>query len=311
MPGTGDAPVVSRVDAHHHLWDLALRPQPWTAGEPSLARSFSFEDLRGHLDRHRIDVSVVVQTVPVAAETPELLALAATEARIAGVVGWVDLEAPGVTDALAALRDGAGGDRLVGVRHLVQDEPDPTWLTRPTVRRGLEAVGAAGLVFDLLVRPAQLDAAVATVEAMPGTAFVLDHAGKPPVATGALEPWRTRLRRLADLPNVAVKLSGLVTEAKRDHWQFEDLRGFTDTVLDAFGPARTMFGSDWPACLPAASYDRVVETAEAACAGLAPAETEMVFGGTALAWYHLGVRTGTGATAGSTPGAGGRPGSGR
>jgi predicted TIM-barrel fold metal-dependent hydrolase len=178
MPGTEDAPVVSRVDAHCHLWDLALRPQPWTAGEPSLARSFSFEDLRGHLDRHRIDVSVVVQTVPVSAETRELLALAATEARIAGVVGWVDLAAPGVTDALSALRDGAGGDRLVGVRHLVQDEPDPTWLTRPTVRRGLEAVGAAGLVFDLLVRPAQLDAAVAAVEAMPGTAFVLDHAGK-------------------------------------------------------------------------------------------------------------------------------------
>jgi len=289
MPGAEEARAGWRVDAHHHLWDLAARPQPWTAGEAVLARSFSFDDLRGHLDRHRIELTVVVQTVAVAGETPELLALAAGETRIAGVVGWVDLEAPGVADALGALRDAPGGDRLVGVRHLVQDEPDPAWLTRPAVRRSLGALGSAGLVYDLLVRPAQLDAAVDTVGAMPGVRFVLDHAGKPPVATGDLEPWRAQIGRLAGFANVAVKLSGLVTEADRDRWRVGDLRAFSDVVLEAFGPARTMFGSDWPACLPAADYDRVVEAAEACCAGLDRAETEMVFGGTATAWYGLAV----------------------
>ncbi len=277
------------MDAHHHLWDLATRPQPWTEGEPSLARSFSFEDLRGHLDRHGIAAGVVVQTVAVAAETPELLALAAAEARIAGVVGWVDLERPGAGEAIAALREGPGGARLVGVRHLVQDEPDPAWLARPAVRAGLGAVGDAGLVYDLLVRPRQLEAAIAAVAALPGVRFVLDHAGKPEIAAGGLEPWRGLVGRLAALPNVAVKLSGLVSEADRARWSIEQLRPFAEVVLEAFGPERVMFGSDWPACLPAAGYDQVFEAAQACCAGLGPAETSAVFAGTARAWYRLEV----------------------
>ena len=277
------------MDAHHHLWDLATRPQPWTEGEPSLARSFSFEDLRGHLDRHGIAAGVVVQTVAVAAETPELLALAAVEARIAGVVGWVDLERPGAGEAIAALREGPGGARLVGVRHLVQDEPDPAWLARPAVRAGLGAVGDAGLVYDLLVRPRQLEAAIAAVAALPGVRFVLDHAGKPEIAAGGLEPWRGLVGRLAALPNVAVKLSGLVSEADRARWSIEQLRPFAEVVLEAFGPERVMFGSDWPACLPAAGYDQVFEAAQACCAGLGPAETSAVFAGTARAWYRLEV----------------------
>jgi len=289
MPGANDPRAGCRVDAHHHLWDLERRPQPWTRGEPVLARSFSFDDLRGHLDLHLIERTIVVRPVIVAGETPELLALAAAETRIGGVVGWVDLEAPDVADTLGALRDAPGGDRLVGVRHPVQDEPDPAWLTRATVRSSLAAVASAGLVYDLLVRPPQMEAAVDTVAAMPGVSFVLDHAGKPPVATGELEPWRAQIRRLGRLPNVAVKLSGLVTEADRDHWRVGDIRAFGEVVLDALGPERTMFGSDWPACLPAADYDRVVDVAEACCADLDRAETEMVFGGTATAWYGLAV----------------------
>jgi L-fuconolactonase len=301
MPGAEAARAGCRVDAHHHLWDLAARPQPWTAGEPVLARSFPFDELRVHLDRHGIGLTVVVQTVAVAGETPELLALAAGETRIAGVVGWVDLESPGVADALGALRDAPGGDRLVGVRHLVQDEPDPAWLTRPTVRSSLAAVASAGLVYDLLVRPPQMEAAIDTVTAVPEVSFVLDHAGKPPLATGELEPWRAQIRRLGRLPNVAVKLSGLVSEADRDHWRVGDIRAFGEVVLDAFGPERTMFGSDWPACLPAADYDRVVEVAEACCAGLDRAETAMVFGGTATAWYRLAPENGDATLSGTGP----------
>ena len=278
-----------RIDAHHHLWDLAVRDQPWTAGLPLLRRSFTLTDLRPELAAAGIDRTVLVQTVPVAEETPEFLALAAGEGKdvIAGVVGWVDLTAPDVADRLAALRAGPGGDALVSIRHLVQSEPDPEWLGRPDVRRGLAAVEAAGLAYDLLVRHHQLPAAIEAVAALPELRFVLDHIAKPPIAAGELEPWRSDLRRLAAAPNVAVKLSGMVTEADVELWSVADLRPYSDVVLDAFGPQRTMFGSDWPVCLLAAGYVSVVVAAESLTSELSAAERDAVFGGTAANWYLL------------------------
>lgn len=280
-----------RIDAHQHVWDLAVRDQPWTADLPVLRRSFGLDDLRPALDAHGIDATVVVQTVCVPGETPELLALAARDGRVAGVVGWVDLTASDVADHLAALRGGPGGEALVGVRHQVQEEPDPRWLCRADVRRGLEAVAAAGLAYDLVVVPAQLDAVAETVRAVPALRFVLDHAGKPPVASGALEPWAGAVRTVAAAPNVAVKLSGLVTEADHERWTVDDLRPFADVVLDAFGPARTMFGSDWPVCLLAGGYDAVWEAASALTDRLAPGERDDVLGGTAARWYRLPTRS--------------------
>ena len=233
----GSSPMtpVKRVDAHQHFWDLNVRDQPWTDGLPLLRRSFGLADLRPHLVDNRIDLTVVVQTICVAEETPELLAFAAKEPSIGGVVGWVDLCTPGVEDRIACLRELPGGDRLVGTRHQVQEETDPRWLCRPDVRRGLEAVAAAGLVYDIVVRHHQLPAVIETATALEEVPFVLDHAGKPPIASGAISPWREHVSSLARLPNVAVKLSGMVTEADRDGWTVEQLGPYGDVVLEAFG----------------------------------------------------------------------------
>lgn len=266
-----------RVDAHHHLWDLSVRDQPWISDD-RLRRSFTAADLAAVA---HVDATVVVQTVTVAGETPELLAI--DDPLIAGVVGWVDLTAPDVGEQLAALRS----DRLVGIRHQVQSEPDPRWLCRPEVRAGLDAVSRERLVYDLLTIPEQLPAAIETVRALPDLQFVVDHLSKPPIASGEIEPWASRIRELAAHANVACKLSGMVTEADWAAWTVDDLRPYADTVLDAFGPDRVMFGSDWPVCLLAASYAAVTDAAEALTVGLSGAEREQIFGGTARRVYTL------------------------
>lgn len=181
------------VDAHHHVWDLSVRDQDWITGEElaPLRRDFTMADLEPEARANGVDATVLVQTVTVAAETPEFLALADGSDLVAGVVGWSDLTAPDIADTLAALRELPGGDRLVGLRHQVQGEPDPRWLLRPDVLRGLTAVSEAGLVYDLLVQPHQLPAAVRAAELLPGLVLVLDHSGKPPVAAGELHPGPT------------------------------------------------------------------------------------------------------------------------
>ncbi|MFE1902275.1 amidohydrolase family protein [Streptomyces gardneri] len=277
------------VDAHHHVWDLAGRPQPWITGEAlvPLARSFSARDLAPAARAAGVTATVVVQTVCVPDETPELLALADTDDLIAGVVGWTDLTAPGIADALAALREGPGGDRLVGIRHQVQEEPDPEWLLRPAVRRGLAAVAEAGLAYDLVVTSDRLAAATAAAAWVPGLTFVLDHLGKPPIAAGALEPWAADVRRLAALPNTVCKLSGMVTEATPGAWSTDTLAPYADTVLDAFGPGQLLFGSDWPVCTLQAGYGEIVRIADALTDGLSTAEKDKVFHDNAVGVYGL------------------------
>lgn len=276
-----------RVDAHHHVWDLTMRDQPWTADLPPLRRSFDIEALRPSLTAHGIDATIVVQTVCVAEETPELLQLAAKDPAVAGVVGWVDLTAPDVDDRLAELRAHPDGGALVGVRHQVQSEPDDRWLCREDVRRGLSALGDVGLVFDLLVTRTQLPAAIETVRALPQVRFVLDHAGKPDIAGGAIEPWHTDITALAALPNVAVKLSGLTTEADREAWTVADLAPYVDTLVEAFAPSRMIFGSDWPVCLLAGSYDVTIAAADQLTRHLNAADRAEIFGGTAIRWYGI------------------------
>lgn len=277
------------VDAHHHVWDLAVRDQDWITGEElaPIRRTFTLADLEPEARAAGVRAGVLVQTVTVAEETPEFLALAAGSGLVAGVVGWTDLTSPAVADTLAALRALPGGDRLVGIRHQVQGEADPQWLLRPDVLRGLEAVAAAGLVYDLIVRPHQLPAAVRAAALLPGLTFVLDHAGKPPVAQRRTHPWADGLRALAALPNTVCKLSGLVTEANPRSWTVEDLRPYADTVIDAFGPDRLMFGSDWPVCRLAAPYADIVDTARELTDGLGEDEQRSVFAGTADRVYGL------------------------
>ncbi|MEV0614317.1 amidohydrolase family protein [Nonomuraea sp. NPDC050404] len=275
---------MSRIDAHHHVWDLSARPHGWldSAKMAPVRRTYTLDDLAGPAAAAGVTRTVLVQVLADLAETREFLNLAARSELVAGVVGWVDLTAPDVADTLAALPSG-----LVGVRHGVQSEPDPGWLSRPDVRRGLAAVAAAGLSYDLLTLPHQLPAAVETVRALPELTFVLDHLSKPPIAAGELEPWRSRILELAAGPNVYCKLSGLVTEADWGSWRTADLRPYAETVLEAFGPERVMFGSDWPVCLLAAEYDQVVTAADELCAGLSDGERSEVFAGTARRAYRL------------------------
>lgn len=278
------------IDAHHHVWDLTARPQPWITGQAlaPLARSFSAADLAGEAGAAGVVGTVVVQTVCVPEETPELLALAAGSDLVAGVVGWTDLTAPDVRDTIVALREQPGGDRLVGIRHQVQQEADPHWLLRPDVRRGLLAVAEAGLAYDLVVQPHQLPAATLAAAGLDGLTFVLDHLGKPPIATGVLTPWAADLRRFADLPNTVCKLSGMVTEAAPGAWRTEDLKPYADTVLEAFGPRRLLFGSDWPVCTLEAGYREVVRIADHLTEGLSPTERQSVFHFNATRVYRLG-----------------------
>jgi L-fuconolactonase len=237
-PAAGTLPV---IDAHHHLWDLAVRDQPWTAGLPPLRRSFGPADLRPLLKAGNITGTVLVQTIGVAAETPEMLALAAAEPAIAGVVGWTPLDDPAIADRLARLRARPGGAALVGLRHQVQGEPDPRWLCRPDVRRGLAAAGAAGLAYDLLVTAGQLPAVLETVRALPEVRFVLDHAGNPPVDPAEAAAWRLAITALAGAENLTVKLSGLVTRAYPDPVPAATLRSWAALLLTTFGPDQAMF----------------------------------------------------------------------
>jgi L-fuconolactonase len=202
------------------------------------------------------------------------------------VVGWVDLAAPDVADALTGLLARPDGSYLKGIRHQVHDEPDVNWLLRPEVQRGLAAVADAGLVYDLLTKPPHLPAAIETARALPGLTFVVDHISKP-VIGDPLDPWASDLRQLAALPNVTCKLSGMVTEASWADWNPSDLQPYADVVLDAFGPDRVMFGSDWPVCLLAATYPDVVQTAETLTANLTPSDREAVFATTATRTYNL------------------------
>ncbi|PRX96268.1 amidohydrolase family protein [Allonocardiopsis opalescens] len=282
-----------RVDAHHHLWDTAARPLAWMDGpwaEPLRGR-FDAADLAAAARPHGIGATVAVQAATEVAETRELLAVCAAGPLVRAVVGWVDLTAPDVADTLAELREGPHGQYLAGIRHPVQDEPDPEWLLRPEVRRGIAAVGAAGLAYDLLVKPPQLPAAVRTVREHPGVAFVLDHLAKPEIAAGPDRPgtaaWAAAIGELAAAPNVAAKLSGLVTEADWRNWTPAQLLPYARRAVDAFGPDRLMFGSDWPVCTLAARYDQVVETAGTLLAELSPDERAAVLGATAAHWYRL------------------------
>ena len=281
------------IDAHHHVWNLDIRPQPWLEedGLDLLRRSFDMTDLAdaaadGVFGRP-LQATVLVQCLPCVPETEEFLGLAAATDVIAGVVGWADLTDPGVGSELDRLATVRGGDWLVGLRHLVQAEPDPMWLLRQDVGRGLDAVAARGLSFDLLVRPHQLKVAAALAQRAPQLSLVLDHAAKPRLRDGDLAAWAADIRALAASPQVTCKLSGLVTEADHRHWTVEDLRPATDVLLDCFGPQRLMFGSDWPVCVVAGGWASWASAAEELLAALSAAERDEVLNGTAARAYGL------------------------
>jgi L-fuconolactonase len=277
-----------RIGAHVHLWQLSVRDQPCTARLPSLRHDCTLDELQHWLAAAVVRAAVLVQTAPVAAETPEMLAIADAADEIAGVVRWVDLCAADVAGRLASLTEGSGGCWLTGIRHGVQDEHDPDWLLRPEALRGRQAIAGAGLVYDILVRSDQMLMAGRVARRRPGLRFVLGHGGKPPIASGAMDPWRQHVDELARCPNVAVKLPGLLTEAGPGV-DARTLRPYSDHLLGAFGPGRTMFASDWPVSTLRAGHSREVGLSAERLGGLSSHGQATVFGATAAAWYGFGA----------------------
>ncbi|MFL5778899.1 MAG: amidohydrolase family protein [Chloroflexota bacterium] len=275
------------IDSHHHFWD---RPDDyaWMSDLTPIRRPFGPDDLAPIVSRLEIDRTILVQARGSLEETANLLAVAAGTTFVGGVVGWVDLTAPDVADTLDRLRQLPGGDRLVGIRHQVQDEEDPDWLLRSAVERGIAAVGEAGLAYDLLVQPRELPAALETVGALPEVRFVIDHLAKPPIRDGEVQPWAELMEPFGELENAWCKVSGMVTQADWETWRPADLVPFVDEVLEVFGPRRLMFGSDWPVCLLAATYEQVYEAARLALGDLSEVEQAAVFGESAARVYRLG-----------------------
>jgi L-fuconolactonase len=272
------------IDAHHHLWRLARGDYGWlTPDLAPLHRDFLPPDFAPLRTGAGVTGSIVVQAAPTAAETAFLLDMAAAEPAILGVVGWTDLTAPDAADAIARL---AANPKLEGLRPMLQDLADDDFILRPDVGLALEAMRRHGLRFEALVRPRHLPRLIALRERHPDLPIVVDHAAKPDIAAGSFEPWASDMRLLAADGLTVCKLSGLVTEAASD-WRLADLRPYADLVIDAFGPARVMWGSDWPVVLLASSYDRWLETAQALVAGLSAAERADILGGTAARFYGL------------------------
>lgn len=282
---------MTRIDAHQHFWKLSRGDYDWLTPQdlPKLYRDFLPEHLAPLLERSGIDRTVVVQAAPTDAETQFLLGLAATTPFIAGVVGWTDLESPQAVETIAELsRD----KRLLGLRPMVQDLADDEWLLRKTITPAIDAMQRGKLRFDALVKPRHLPVLLTFLERHPDLHVVIDHGAKPPIASGQLDDWAVQMRRIAKQTNAFCKLSGLATEAGRQ-WTDATLRPFVDVLLEAFGPRRLMWGSDWPVLHEAYAagggadtrYHSWHMTAIMLTAGLSFDERDWVLGKTAAAFY--------------------------
>ena len=274
-----------RVDAHQHFWRYDPAEYDWIGeGMERLARDYLPADLAPLLTAEGIAGSVAVQARQTIEETRWLLGLAAKHPAILGVVGWVDLRSSEVGEQL---REFAANPRFVGVRHVVQNEPDVRFLLGEAFVGGLRQLHGFGLTYDLLLFPPQLPAAVELAGMMPEQPFVLDHLAKPLIKPGILDPWQADLRALACHPNVSCKLSGLVTEAAWQGLKRADFAPYLEVALEAFGPKRLMLGSDWPVCLLAAEYPDVVGIVTEFIARLSDSEQALILGGTASRFYGL------------------------
>ncbi|KJC43310.1 amidohydrolase family protein [Bradyrhizobium sp. LTSP857] len=277
------------IDGHQHFWDPTRADYPWMDA-PELTpirRAFGPADLAPLLKANGIEASILVQCRSALEETEEFLRIARATPSVIGVVGWVDLTSGSLGDTLDRLRALPGGEKLVGIRHQVHDEPDPDWLLRTDVQRGFEAVFTRDLAYDFLVRTRELPAAIATAKAFPQARFVLDHAAKPPIADGWSTEWADRIAALAARGNVWCKISGLATEAKWNDWDAERLFPFVAHVAKCFGEDRLIFGSDWPVCLLAGSYGEIKSALEACLTKLGASVRDKAFGVNAKVAYRL------------------------
>ena len=244
-----------RIDSHQHFWIYDSEQYPWMTDELSVIRSDHLpEDLKVEIDRLGIDGSVAVQARQSLDESRWLLDLADRSDVVKGVVGWVDLRSDSVEDQLSEF---ASHPKFVGVRHVVQDEPDEKFMLLPEFIRGISKLNSFNLRYDILVFPKQLPAAIELVKQFPDQPFVLDHIAKPLVKDGGISPWNNQIRELAGFENLTCKVSGLITEANWSSWELSDFSPYLDIVFESFGIDRLMFGSDWPVCKLAGSYGQV------------------------------------------------------
>jgi L-fuconolactonase len=271
-----------RLDAHQHFWRYTAEEYGWMQADWPIRRDYLPSHLEPELRACGLDGCVAVQARQSLEETRWLLQLADEAPIIHGVVGWVDLRSDRVEDQLAQF---AAHSKFVGVRHVVQDEPDDRFMLRPDFLRGIGTLKPFDLAYDILIYPRQLPAAIALARRFPGQAFVLDHIAKPPIKEGVLSPWREQIRELAQSSNVFCKVSGLVTEANWTGWRAGDFAPYLDVIFEAFGADRLMYGSDWPVCLLAGTYARVFELANDYVRKLGPETAAKFFGGVARNFY--------------------------
>ena len=275
------------IDAHQHFWIYDQREYAWIDDTmTSLRRNFLPADLEDELERENFQGSVAVQTRQSIQETRWLLELARQSPFILGVVGWVDLRSPNVIEDLSGL---AANPKLVGIRHVVQNEPDDRFLMQPEFMRGIAKLAEFDLAYDILIYPKHLPVAAEFVRCFPKQRFVLDHLAKPPIKLGELHPWKEGIAELAANPNVYCKLSGLVTEADWQHWKSEDMRPYLDVAFEHFGANRLMIGSDWPVCTVAGSYSQVRGVIQGYLSEIPEQEREGILGGNARDFWRLKV----------------------
>ena len=279
------------INSHQHFWDPAVTEFSWmTEAHKPIRRRFGPEDLRPVLAANGVDGTVLVQTWHSVDETRNFLATAAGTDFVAGVVGWVDLTDPAVERTIAELMDRPDGHYLVGIRHLVHDEPDADWLLRGDVRRGLAVLAKHDLVYDLLLKVREIPAALLTVADFPTLQFVVDHIAKPNIGANSMSPWAELMGGFkAHRGHVWCKLSGMAEEADWTSWTPKQLAPFVDRVLEIFGPDRCMFGSNWPVCLLAGDYRRIKAALEECTSALSVADRASVMGGSVIEAYRLSI----------------------
>jgi L-fuconolactonase len=274
-----------RIDAHQHFWRYHAAHFPWIdAAKTRLMRDYLPSDLEPQLHAAGFDACIAVQARHDVDETRFLLEMAAAHPFVAGVVAWIDLQSD---DLRSQLEYWAGDPRLVGIRHIVHDEPDDHFMLRPAFLRGLGMLAEFDLTYDLLLFPRHLPVAIDVVARFPDQRFVLDHLAKPPIKAREIDAWARDLVRLAAHPNVCAKLSGMVTEADWQAWTPADLRPYLDVALDCFGADRLMVGSDWPVCTLAGEYGPVMAPVVAFAEEQPPEDRDAILGGTAAKFWRL------------------------
>jgi L-fuconolactonase len=277
--------TLERIDAHHHLWQYSRAQYPWMADNmDELRRDFLVDDLSRILRETGIHGVVTVQARQLLEETEWLLTLAERNDFMQGVVGWVPLVEEGVRYQLDKL---SPHTKLKAVRHVLHDEPDDFYMLRGDFNRGIAHLKDFNLRYDILIFERQLPQTIEFVDRHPQQVFIVDHIAKPRIRDGMLSPWRENIVELARRENVYCKLSGMVTEASWTSWTESDLQPYFEIALEAFGPGRVMFGSDWPVILVASSYQRWLETVQHAISGLSRDERTQILSGTAKDAYQL------------------------